>query len=212
LKQLDKTYNHPKYKIDFLLVYKDETHKEHKIVIEYDGFKEHFKDADEVNEFNYQDYYSDSDIYREKVLESYGYRFLRVNKFNIGSNPIATLNERIISLVKNGVGKNNVISQIHETEENLQNGSMKECPKCKEVRDYKDFRDPDLTTGYGRFCMHCKGYTLVEKPAEDVNAVISNDKNCPKCGSGMILRNGRYGRFYGCSRFPYCRGTRQYNS
>ncbi|MDD5147174.1 MAG: AAA domain-containing protein [Candidatus Daviesbacteria bacterium] len=213
LKQLDRTYNHPKYKVDFLLVYKDETHKEHKIVMEYDGFKEHFKDTDEINEYNYQDYYSESDIYREKVLESYGYRFLRINKFNIGNNPIATLNERIISLVKNGVGKNNVISHIHETVENLQNGSMKECPKCKEVREYKDFRDPDLTTGYGRFCMHCKGYTLVEKPAEDVNdALISNDKNCPKCGSGMILRTGRYGRFYGCSRFPYCRGTRQYHS
>lgn len=214
LKQLDRTYSHPKYKVDFLLVYKDETHKEHKIVIEYDGFKEHFKDVDEINEYNYQDYYSDSDIYREKVLESYGYRFLRVNKFNIGSNPISTLNERITSLVKNGVGRNNVISHIHETVENLQNGSMKECPKCKEVRDYKDFRDPDLTTGYGRFCMHCKGYTLVEKSTDDVNdhAVISDDKNCPKCGSGMILRNGRYGRFYGCSRFPYCRGTRQYHS
>ncbi|MCX6816610.1 MAG: AAA domain-containing protein [Candidatus Beckwithbacteria bacterium] len=211
LKQLDRTYNHPKYKVDFLLVYKDETHKEHKIVMEYDGFKEHFKDVDEINEYNYQDYYSESDIYREKVLESYGYRFLRVNKFNIGSNPIATLNERITSLVKNGAGKNNVISHIHETVENLENGSMKECPKCKEVREYKDFRDPDLTTGYGRFCMHCKGYTLVDKPVEEVNDVVtSGDKNCPKCGSSMILRNGRYGRFYGCSRFPYCRGTRQY--
>ncbi len=213
LKQLDRTYNHPKYKVDFLLVYKDEAHKEHKIVMEYDGFKEHFKDVDEINEYNYQDYYSESDIYREKVLESYGYRFLRINKFNIGSNPIATLNERITSLVKNGVGKNNVISHIHETVENLQNGSMKECPKCKEVREYKDFRDPDLTTGYGRFCMHCKGYSLIEKSDDDVDdaTIISDDNNCPKCGSGMILRNGRYGRFYGCSRFPYCRGTRPYN-
>ncbi|MFH1833374.1 MAG: topoisomerase DNA-binding C4 zinc finger domain-containing protein, partial [Candidatus Levyibacteriota bacterium] len=30
---------------------------------------------------------------------------------------------------------------------------------------------------------------------------------CPKCGSKMILRTGRYGKFYGCSKFPYCRGT-----
>lgn len=210
LKQLDRTYDHPKYKVDFLLVYKDETHREHKIIIEYDGFREHFSNIDEVNEFNYQDYYSQDDIYREKVLESYGYRFLRINKFNIGSNPIAVLNERITSLVKNNVEKNNILNQIHETVENLQNGSMKECPKCKEVRDFKDFRDPDLTTGYGRFCMHCKGYTLVERPVTNMSNTDPSDKNCPICNSRMILRSGRYGKFYGCSRFPYCRGTQPY--
>jgi len=145
-------------------------------------------------------------------LESYGYKFLRINKFNIGNDPISTLNDRIGELVKNGVEKNNVINHIHNTIEGLQNGDMKECPKCKEIRDYKDFRDPDLITGYGRFCCHCKGYTLVEKPAHDNiktdNAVVS-DKTCPRCGSKMILRKGRYGKFYGCSKFPYCRGTRQ---
>jgi len=212
LKQLDKTYVHPNYKVDFLLVYNDETHREHKIIIEYDGFREHFKEIDEINEFNYQDYYTDEDIYREKVLEGYGYKFLRINKFNIGNDPIKMLNERIENLIKGGVSKNNLISHIHQTIEGLQNGEMKECPKCKEIRDYKDFRDPDLITGYGRFCMHCKGYTLVEKSADNIkdNVVISGDKICLKCGSKMILRRGRYGKFYGCTKFPYCRGTRQY--
>lgn len=37
---------------------------------------------------------------------------------------------------------------------------------------------------------------------------------CPSCGSGMRLRTARRGlnsgsRFWGCSRFPNCRGTRQ---
>jgi len=212
LKQLDKTYNHPNYKVDFLLVYKDETHREHKIIIEYDGFREHFKDIDEINEFNYEEFMTDKDVYRQKVLESYGYKFLRINKFNIGNDPISILNERIGSLVKNGIEKNNVISHIHNTIERLNNGEDKECPKCKIIRDYKDFRDPDLITGYGRFCCHCKGYTLVEKPASDNtedSPVVSSDKTCPKCGAKMILRKGRYGKFYGCSKFPYCRGTRQ---
>ncbi|MBM3255883.1 MAG: hypothetical protein FJZ04_00205 [Candidatus Moranbacteria bacterium] len=212
LKQLDKTYNHPNYKVDFLLVYKDETHREHKIIIEYDGFREHFKDIDEINEFNYEEFMTDKDVYRQKVLESYGYKFLRINKFNIGNDPISILNERIGSLVKNGIEKNNVISHIHNTIERLNNGEDKECPKCKIIRDYKDFRDPDLITGYGRFCCHCKGYTLVEKPASnntEDSPVVSSDKTCPKCGAKMILRKGRYGKFYGCSNFPYCRGTRQ---
>ena len=32
---------------------------------------------------------------------------------------------------------------------------------------------------------------------------------CPKCGSDMVKRNGKYGEFYGCSNFPRCRGTRK---
>ena len=212
LKQLDKTYNHPNYKVDFLLVYKDENHREHKIIIEYDGFEHFFKGIDEINEFNYQDYYTDEDIYREKVLEGYGYRFLRINKFNIGNDPIKTLNERIENLIKGGVSKNNLISHIHQTIERLQNGEMKECPKCKEIRDVNDFKDTSLITGYGRFCKFCKGYVSTRKIERktETATIIASDKICPRCSSKMILRKGRYGKFYGCSKFPYCRGTRPY--
>ena len=32
---------------------------------------------------------------------------------------------------------------------------------------------------------------------------------CPRCGNEMVLRRNRQGQaFLGCSRFPYCRGTR----
>lgn len=30
---------------------------------------------------------------------------------------------------------------------------------------------------------------------------------CPICGSYMVLRNGKYGLFYGCSRYPMCKFT-----
>lgn len=254
LRQLDKTYNHPPYVVDFLMVYKDEAHREHKIVIEYDGFREHFRNIDEVNEFNYSDYYSDDDVYREKVLESYGYKFLRINKFNVGEDPVAALNERVGNLVKNGVSRHSRLSRIHETIEGLQNSEMKECPKCKEVRNAEDFRDSSLITGYGRFCKYCKGqgswrsttrttgysstrasdkicpnchFSSVRKARlstrnhnqyfckkcshiwGDGGAMIDNSKDCPQCGARMVLRNGRRGKFYGCSKFPYCRGTRQ---
>jgi hypothetical protein len=33
--------------------------------------------------------------------------------------------------------------------------------------------------------------------------------NCPRCGSPMRRRSGRYGAFWGCSRYPSCRGTRR---
>lgn len=35
------------------------------------------------------------------------------------------------------------------------------------------------------------------------NAVASG--KCPKCGGKLVLRNGRYGRFYGCSNYPQCK-------
>lgn len=248
LKQLDKTYNHPKYKVDFLLTYTDELHKKHKIIMEYDGFREHFQDDENINEFNYQEYYSDEDVYRQKILESYGYKFLRINKFNIGKNPISTLNNRIEELIKNGDNcKNELLNNIHKTINNLQNGDMKQCPKCKMIRSLDDFRDASLLSGYGRFCRFCKGkyYTSdlhndtfkntyendgktricsnckKEKNIESFKdekgylSTICNDcksgqKLCPICNSRMVLRSGRYGKFFGCSKFPYCKGTRKY--
>ncbi len=95
LKQLDRNYHHPHYKVDFLLQFNNK-----KIVIEYDGFKEHFENLEEVNNTNYSSYMKEEDIYRQKVLEGYGYKFLRINKFNLGKNPIEILNNRLENLLK----------------------------------------------------------------------------------------------------------------
>lgn len=214
LKQLDRTYIHAEYKVDFLLVYRDESEKEHKIVIEYDGFQEHFGGAEEVNNYNYQNYYSDADVYRQKVLENYGYKFLRINRFNVGENPILTLNERIARLIKSDPIGNPLLQNIHETIEGLQTGEMKECPKCKEVRSIQEFKDRSLITGYGRFCSTCKGRKVSRRSefASGQTAPSLTDQPCPRCNSKMILRNGRKGKFYGCSRFPYCKGTKNYHT
>lgn len=209
LKQLDKLYNHPSYKVDFLLIYIDEKDREHKIVIEYDGFSEHFKEAEGVNEFNYQDYYTEDDLYRQKVLESYGYKFIRINRFNSGKDPISTLNQRIEMSLKQTGRTNGFLETMHSTINNINNGLMRECPKCKKLRNNEDFKDSGLITGYGRFCKYCKSSSHSSKTLIKPASVLT-DQNCPKCGSKMILRSGRYGKFYGCSRFPYCRGTRKY--
>lgn len=48
-----------------------------------------------------------------------------------------------------------------------------------------------------------KKYEQVEKktPAEET------DKICPKCGKNLLIRFGRFGKFYACSGFPECRHT-----
>ncbi|RLF65251.1 MAG: hypothetical protein DRN26_05705 [Thermoplasmata archaeon] len=33
---------------------------------------------------------------------------------------------------------------------------------------------------------------------------------CPKCSAKMILRTGKYGKFWGCSMWPRCSGSRTY--
>lgn len=34
----------------------------------------------------------------------------------------------------------------------------------------------------------------------------------PKCGGRLMPRNGRYGKFYGCSAYPNCRYTLPYRT
>jgi very-short-patch-repair endonuclease/predicted RNA-binding Zn-ribbon protein involved in translation (DUF1610 family) len=199
LKQLDSTYKHPLYCVDFLLLYKS-SKKEYKIIIEYDGFKEHFEDLMEVTADNYNDYYKEDDIYRQKVLESYGYRFLRINKFNVGQNPVQTLNERITNLLddKDSIDqtfKDKISNQVN----GLHNGSKKECPNCGRILDISDFRDSNLISGIGRICKNCKNGSTTQ----------SNYNTCPKCGKRLIVRNGIYGSFLGCSGYPYCQYTRK---
>lgn len=38
------------------------------------------------------------------------------------------------------------------------------------------------------------------------NAAIANGK-CPLCGGNLVIRNGKYGQFYGCSNYPKCKYT-----
>lgn len=35
-------------------------------------------------------------------------------------------------------------------------------------------------------------------------------KVCPECGEEMVLREGKYGKFWGCSNYPECKHTENY--
>ena len=36
----------------------------------------------------------------------------------------------------------------------------------------------------------------------------TNIYTCPRCGGRLIIKNGRYGRFIGCSNYPRCKYTK----
>ena len=214
LKQLDKTYSHPLYRVDFLLVSHPLFGQDRKVIIEYDGFREHFEDLPFVGSTNYREYYSEDDVYRQKVLESYGYRFVRINKFNVGANPIETLDQRLREALSSERKQSRAVANIHSAIEGLQNGEMKECPKCKNLRKIEEFKDSALASGFGRFCGECKTRKVPRRTRATTtsqSAAVSQQgpNSCPKCNAKMILRRGRFGPFYGCSKYPYCKGTRQ---
>ena len=46
----------------------------------------------------------------------------------------------------------------------------------------------------------------VRKAVTDYEDKLRKDI-CPRCGGRLVLRNGKYGNFYGCSNYPTCRYT-----
>ena len=97
----------PKYRTDFLVNY-TEAGKDRTLILEYDGVEYHFNNPHEVNKLNFSQSYLDYDTSRQLELESYGYRFLRINKFNLrpkskGQTEVEVLNELLKEKLKNYV-------------------------------------------------------------------------------------------------------------
>ena len=72
----------PKYRVDFLITL-SERGKEKSLILEYDGLEYHTKNPEIVTAHNFSQEYLDYDIERQLELESYGYKFLRINKFTL---------------------------------------------------------------------------------------------------------------------------------
>ena len=161
LKSLDSSYVHPMYKVDFLLRIKTKS-EVFQVILEYDGFEHHFIDQDQVNAMNWKSYLTPEDVERECILEGYGYKMLRINRFNLGNDPVSTLDDRLMDLLMELYGdfKSETIKDIQrQTKKNIQglkDGTHKECGKCKQIKPKEDFYDSSLKTKYGNHCKSCK--------------------------------------------------------
>lgn len=75
--------NIPRYRVDFLLTLASGG-KEKSLILEYDGLEYHAKDPSIVRSLeDFKEEYLEYDITRQLELESYGYHFLRINKFSL---------------------------------------------------------------------------------------------------------------------------------
>jgi very-short-patch-repair endonuclease len=73
----------PRYRVDFLMTLSDGG-KEKSLILEYDGLEYHTKDPHTVKSLeDFRGEYLEYDIKRQLELESYGYHFLRINKFSL---------------------------------------------------------------------------------------------------------------------------------
>jgi DNA topoisomerase-1 len=68
-------------------------------------------------------------------------------------------------------------------------GKFLSCSTYPECKNAKMFRKDE------------EGKIMVEEPP-------SVDEKCPQCGSSMLVKEGRYGKFLACSRYPDCKGTK----
>ena len=165
LKALNPSYSHAAYKVDFLIRLQTDSDIQ-QCIIEYDGFEFHFVDHASVDAGNWRSYLTEGDIEREFILESFGYKMLRINRFNIGSDPVETLDNRLSELFNEFKDKDLSHSTVvryqtlaKENIEGLEVGTHKKCAKCDQIKPISNFADASLKSNYGNNCQDCKNTT-----------------------------------------------------
>jgi DNA topoisomerase-1 len=79
-----------------------------------------------------------------------------------------------------------------------------------EIADGSKKWQPVISEFYGPFHKNLESkYEEIKK--SDIMPEITTEEICDKCGSPMIVKTGRYGKFLACSNFPTCRNIKSFN-
>lgn len=75
-------------------------------------------------------------------------------------------------------------------------------------------RDEDVERIYNHICqINASEYVSNATHVHNIHVAQEMKRNkiaegkCPQCGGNLILRQGKYGHFYGCSNYPNCKFT-----
>jgi DNA topoisomerase-1 len=88
------------------------------------------------------------------------------------------------------------------------------CPECKKGK-------LEVKLGkFGRFyscdqfpeCKYMEGIETEEENTEEINEELEKQEPCEKCGGKMVLKTGRFGKFFACSNYPKCKNIRSFNN
>jgi len=135
----------------------------------------------------------------EKCGEPMVIKFGRFGKFLACSAFPKCKNTKPLETLSNGDAQ--PTSETEGKEDNEE-----KCEKCGKPMVLKRGR-------YGTF-LACSGYPKcknTKKIVQDKNGekivkkVIVTDEKCEKCGANMVIREGRYGKFLSCSKYPKCK-------
>ena len=223
LKFLDADYRHPAYRVDFLVRFVV-NNKQVDIIIEYDGFEFHFNNLSEVDSGNWQHYQNEADIEREHILESYGYKTIRINRYNVGSDPIETLDQRIASVLEQNLSDGDalikkVVDQTATIHAGLQAGTYRTCTKCREDKPYSDFEDATTKRGRRAYCKSCAS-TVPRRRQKQGSGSKPTHKKCPNCEQEFELeefidlsnKSGKRGICGACKRKSIAERNARYRS
>ncbi len=90
--------------------------------------------------------------------------------------------------------------------------SMDEVLSEGQMREIVDYLQESNIDTYDSRKEHVKSIKEVKtvKQVDAMNDQMAVQEGiCPKCGGNLIERNGKYGKFYGCSNYPKCRFTKE---
>jgi DNA topoisomerase-1 len=82
------------------------------------------------------------------------------------------------------------------------------CEKCGKPMVIKWGRNGQFLacSGYPD-CKNTKPFVRKENGEVEAAPEETTDELCPKCGSAMVVKRGRFGKFLACSRYPECNHT-----
>ncbi|PCG19291.1 topoisomerase DNA-binding C4 zinc finger domain-containing protein, partial [Brachyspira sp. G79] len=112
------------------------------------------------------------------------------NKYNINSLIVFTQNNT------DTININNVINLI-DLKTYLNN-----------FNDGTNYTSEDMDYIYNKLISSNKDISNA-KHIENINNTKKEIRSgiCPRCKGKLVLREGKYGEFYGCSNYPYCKFT-----
>lgn len=113
------------------------------------------------------------------------------------SNPLETELEICYEDLKKGLTKTALIIK-----EDVKEIKSEIASKIVQIRSMKDF--PAKPSSLCKWC----GYNeICEDYLKLTGSETDSLKHCPECGSILIERKGKFGKFLGCSDYPNCRYT-----
>ncbi len=82
------------------------------------------------------------------------------------------------------------------------------CEKCGKPMIIKWGRNGQFLacSGYPD-CKNTKPFVRTESGEVEAAPEETTDEKCPKCGSPMVVKRGKFGKFLACSRYPECKHT-----